>query len=65
VTSNFFTEDDEENGNYTLTYSGRNGGEGDPINDFELWNFTYAVPETWEGQRTGQGPQMRLEFELL
>jgi hypothetical protein len=65
VTSNFFTGDEEENGNYTLTYSGRNGREGEPINDFELWNFTYVVPETWEGQESGQGPQMRLKLELL
>lgn len=46
--------------NYTLTYAGRNGGDDEPINDFEFWNFTYTLPEDFEGV-----PSLRLDFELL
>lgn len=46
--------------NYTLSYAGRNGGDDEPINDFEFWNFTYALPEDFEGV-----PSLRLDFELV
>ena len=46
--------------NYTLSYGGRNGGDDEPINDFEFWNFTYALPADFEGV-----PSLRLDFELV
>lgn len=45
--------------NYTVTFNGANGGAGDPINEFEFWNFTYRMPE-----RSTAVPRMRLLFEL-
>lgn len=45
--------------NYTVTFNGANGGAGDPINEFEFWNFTYLMPEG-----SSEVPRVRLEFEL-
>lgn len=45
--------------NYTVTFNGANGGAGDPINEFEFWNFTYLMP-----QGSAEIPRVRLEFEL-
>jgi hypothetical protein len=45
--------------NYTVTFNGAVGGAGDPINEFEFWNFTYVMPEGSE-----EVPSVRLEFEL-
>ncbi|KAJ4992865.1 hypothetical protein SVAN01_01569 [Stagonosporopsis vannaccii] len=45
--------------NYTVTFNGANGGAGDPINEFEFWNFTYLMPEG-----SSEVPRVRLELEL-
>lgn len=45
---------------YDLSFAGANGGSGgSPIQDFEYWNFTYALP----GNLTG-APQIILDFAL-
>jgi hypothetical protein len=45
--------------NYTVTFNGALGGAGDPVNEFEFWNFTYLMP-----QGSKEVPRVRLEFEL-
>ena len=45
--------------NYTVTFNGANGGAGDPINEFEFWNFTYLMPEG-----STEVPRVTLEFGL-
>ncbi|PVH93355.1 hypothetical protein DM02DRAFT_619309 [Periconia macrospinosa] len=45
---------------YEVTFSGLVGGAGDPINDFEFWNFTYSMP-----QGSKETPKVRLQFELV
>ncbi|OAQ75641.1 hypothetical protein VFPBJ_09614 [Purpureocillium lilacinum] len=37
---------------YTLSFAGKRGGKSSPNRDFEYWNFTYAMPEKFEGTPT-------------
>ncbi|KAL1623142.1 hypothetical protein SLS54_004629 [Diplodia seriata] len=50
-------------GNANLTYGvafqGAYGGAGETVNDFEFWNFTYYMPEDFEGT-----PNLVLSFEV-
>ncbi|KAI1495435.1 hypothetical protein F5X99DRAFT_403575 [Biscogniauxia marginata] len=54
----------EVSGNINLTYSlsfnGEYGGSGSTIRDFELWNFTYTMPDGFTGT-----PSLILDLELL
>ncbi|KAI5926416.1 hypothetical protein F4810DRAFT_725070 [Camillea tinctor] len=34
---------------YSLSFNGEYGGSGSTIRDFELWNFTYTMPEDFSG----------------
>ncbi|KAF1995845.1 hypothetical protein P154DRAFT_525946 [Amniculicola lignicola CBS 123094] len=45
--------------NYTVTFNGMNGGAGKVVNDFEFWNFTYAMPSG-----SSETPHIQLQFEL-
>ena len=45
--------------NYTVTFNGANGGAGDPVNEFEFWNFTYLMPS-----ESTEVPRVRLDFGL-
>lgn len=47
------------NESYSLAFGGANGGAGDPLRDFEYWNFTYSYPEDFEGV-----PSMELNVKL-
>lgn len=47
------------NENYALGFAGARGGVFEPINDFEYWNFTYTMPEGFEG-----APSLVMEVEL-
>lgn len=44
---------------YTLSFAGIYGGSDDLINNFEFWNFTYAVPANLTEQ-----PYLKLKVEL-
>jgi hypothetical protein len=46
--------------NYKVTFNGMVGGVGKPVNEFEVWNFTYLMPE-----ESKEMPRVRLEFELV
>jgi hypothetical protein len=37
------------NTSYTLAFGGAMGGSVETIRDFEIWNFTYAMPDDFEG----------------
>ncbi|KAB5580262.1 hypothetical protein GE09DRAFT_950351 [Coniochaeta sp. 2T2.1] len=45
---------------HSLSFAGAYGGRASTIRDFEFWNFTYALPEGFEGQ-----PNLQLDFELV
>lgn len=45
---------------YELSFGGANGGDDSPIQDFEYWNITYAIPSDLE-----EVPEIVLEFELV
>jgi len=34
---------------YNPTFNGARGGAGEPLRDFEVWNFTYVMPEDFVG----------------
>ncbi|KAF1978960.1 hypothetical protein BU23DRAFT_549651 [Bimuria novae-zelandiae CBS 107.79] len=44
---------------YSVQFSGLVGGAGKMINEFELWNFTYGMP-----QNSSETPRVVLSFEL-
>ncbi|KAH9890743.1 hypothetical protein F4778DRAFT_366075 [Xylariomycetidae sp. FL2044] len=44
---------------YSLSFAGQNGGESEPLRDFEFWNFTYSMPEDFEGI-----PNLCLDFKM-
>ncbi|ORY13679.1 hypothetical protein BCR34DRAFT_480561 [Clohesyomyces aquaticus] len=44
---------------YKVTFNGLVGGAGSPINDFEMWNFTYTMPPGSE-----ETPHVLLGFGL-
>ncbi|KXJ95465.1 hypothetical protein Micbo1qcDRAFT_217193 [Microdochium bolleyi] len=44
---------------YKLSFAGQNGGSNKMLRDFELWNFTYTMPEDFKGV-----PSLSLEFDL-
>ncbi|WYZ38274.1 hypothetical protein EsH8_III_000188 [Colletotrichum jinshuiense] len=48
------------NETYSLSFAGSMGGSGSPIRDFEFWNFTYSVPQGFEGK-----PNIVLDVTLL
>ncbi|KAF2182196.1 hypothetical protein K469DRAFT_636985 [Zopfia rhizophila CBS 207.26] len=45
---------------YAVTFNGLVGGAGEPINEFEFWNFTYTM-----SAGSAEIPQVLLEFELI
>ena len=45
---------------YKVTFNGMVGGVGTPVNEFEVWNFTYTMPA-----ESKEVPRVRLEFELI
>ncbi|EKG21698.1 hypothetical protein MPH_00962 [Macrophomina phaseolina MS6] len=45
---------------YTLGFHGAYGGSGETVNDFEFWNFTYLMPEDFEGT-----PNLVLSFDVV
>lgn len=47
------------NESYSLTFGGANGGEAETLRDFEVWNFTYAMPDGFDGV-----PNMVLDAKL-
>lgn len=47
------------NANFSLAFAGEYGGADETINDFEYWNFTYAMPESYTGV-----PHLVLDLEL-
>lgn len=40
------------NASYSLAFGGAMGGSVETIRDFEVWNFTYVMPEDFEGVPT-------------
>lgn len=44
---------------YQLSFAGQNGGSNKMLRDFELWNFTFAMPADFNGV-----PSLSLEFKL-
>ncbi|KAI0603160.1 hypothetical protein F4775DRAFT_15702 [Biscogniauxia sp. FL1348] len=44
---------------YSLSFNGEYGGSGSTIRDFELWNFTYAMPDGFSGV-----PNLVLSLEI-
>lgn len=40
------------NESYSLSFGGSMGGTSETIRDFEVWNFTYVMPEDFEGVPT-------------
>ena len=44
---------------YDLSFAGANGGDDEPINDFEFWNFTYFIPAS-----LSEPPRLMLNFDL-
>jgi hypothetical protein len=40
------------NASYSLAFGGAMGGAVETIRDFEIWNFTYVMPEDFEGKPT-------------
>lgn len=44
---------------YNLTFNGARGGAGEVIRDFEVWNFTYSMPEDFQGT-----PWLKLDLKL-
>lgn len=44
---------------YNLTFNGARGGAGEVLRDFEVWNFTYVMPEDFEGL-----PWLQLDLQL-
>ena len=47
------------NSSYSLSFGGAMGGTSQTIRDFELWNFTYVMPEDFEGV-----PKLSLDVKL-
>lgn len=47
------------NASYSLAFGGAMGGAVETIRDFEIWNFTYVMPEDFEGV-----PTMSLDVKL-
>lgn len=47
------------NESYVLSFGGANGGTSETIRDFEVWNFTYAMPKGFQGV-----PKMTLDVRL-
>jgi len=47
------------NESYSLSFGGARGGTSETIRDFEIWNFTYVMPEEFEGK-----PYLNLEVEV-
>jgi hypothetical protein len=47
------------NESYSLSFGGSMGGTSETIRDFEVWNFTYVMPEDFEGV-----PAMSLGIEV-
>lgn len=45
---------------YELSFGGSYGGTSSTIRDFEYWNFTYTMPEGFQGV-----PTIVLDLELL
>lgn len=45
---------------YSLQFQGAYGGAGETVNDFEFWNFTYLMPEDFEGT-----PNLVLSFDVV
>ncbi|KAK8043470.1 hypothetical protein PG993_005900 [Apiospora rasikravindrae] len=41
----------------SLSFAGQMGGRSKPLRDFEFWNFTYAMPDGFQGV-----PRLSLEF---
>ena len=48
------------NASYSLAFAGGYGGGDTLTRDFEFWNFTYSMPEGFEGT-----PNLCLDFKLL
>ncbi|OHW98249.1 hypothetical protein CSPAE12_03031 [Colletotrichum incanum] len=48
------------NETYSLSFAGSMGGTSSPIRDFEFWNFTYSMPQGFEGT-----PSVVLDVKLL
>ncbi|GME36463.1 hypothetical protein GTA08_BOTSDO00397 [Neofusicoccum parvum] len=48
------------NMSYEVSFNGAYGGAGETISDFEFWNFTYVMPEGFEGV-----PNLMLSFEVV
>jgi hypothetical protein len=48
------------NSKVQLSYGGAFGGSSQTLRDFELWNFTYTMPEEFEGT-----PALTLDLEIL
>ncbi|KAF9637480.1 hypothetical protein BFW01_g8376 [Lasiodiplodia theobromae] len=44
---------------YEIAFHGAYGGSGETVNDFEFWNFTYYMPDGFEGT-----PNLVLEFDV-
>lgn len=44
---------------YELSFAGKNGGEGEPAQTFEVWEFGFGMEEGFEGV-----PELVLEFEV-
>ncbi|KAM0720736.1 hypothetical protein Q7P37_004873 [Cladosporium fusiforme] len=47
------------NASYILSFGGAMGGEAETIRDFEVWNFTYVMPEDFEGV-----PSLQLDVKV-
>lgn len=47
------------NSSYSLAFGGPVGGTVETIRDFQIWNFTYAMPENFEGI-----PKLALDVKL-
>ncbi|GKT41207.1 uncharacterized protein ColSpa_01388 [Colletotrichum spaethianum] len=48
------------NETYSLSFAGSVGGTSSPLRDFEFWNFTYSMPQGFEGT-----PSVVLDLKLL
>ncbi|KXH64760.1 hypothetical protein CNYM01_02074 [Colletotrichum nymphaeae SA-01] len=48
------------NETFALSFAGSMGGTSSPIRDFEFWNFTYTLPQGFEGT-----PSIVLDLNLL
>ncbi|KAK7962811.1 uncharacterized protein PG986_003636 [Apiospora aurea] len=47
------------NTTHSLSFAGQMGGQSKPLRDFEFWNFTYVMPDGFQGV-----PQLSLEFSI-